>query len=190
MSAERTRLSAESRDVSRGNACCRAAGSSPFATWVALLDVPESNDKRRRISELERLRKGVFRCSSKGMVAALRRLAAIEALGAGRLEVSTVPPRRLLTLATHGMSGKATLLRRLPREHKLAAAVKVLLALEELDPNTGLAAVWELIENEVPKHELRAAVAVIDELVPPTDAELDGQRMEELAGRLATVRPF
>jgi hypothetical protein len=34
------------------------------------------------------------------------------------------------------------------------------------------------------------AVAAIDELVPPTDAELDGQRMEELAGRLATVRPF
>jgi hypothetical protein len=42
----------------------------------------------------------------------------------------------------------------------------------------------------VPRHELRAAVAAIDELVPPTDAELDGQRMEELAGRLATVRPF
>ena len=157
-----------------------------------------------------------------------------------------MPPRRLLALATHGMSGKATLLRRLPLEHKLAvlvatvvalsaraaddvlelfdtlmttellskaeresaneklrryprvsrnagklaAAVKVLLALEELDPDAGLAAVWELIEHEVPKHELRAAVAAIDELVPPTDAELDGQRMEELAGRLATVRPF
>lgn len=42
----------------------------------------------------------------------------------------------------------------------------------------------------MPKHELRAAVAAIDELVPPADAELDGQRMEEPAGRLATVRPF
>jgi TnpA family transposase len=213
---------------------------------MTLLDVPVGNDKRRRVSELERLRKGVFRSSSKGMLAALRRLADIEALGAARLDVSAVPPRRLLALATHGASGKATLLRRLPREHKiavlvatvvalsaravddvlelfdtlmttellskaeresaneklrryprvsrnagkLAAAVKMLLALEELDPNTGLAAVWELIENEVPKHELRAAVAVIEELVPPTDAELDGQRMEELAGRLATVRPF
>jgi hypothetical protein len=84
-------------------------------------------------------------------------------------------------------------LRRYPRVSRNAgklAAVKLLLALEELDPNTGLAAVWELIEYEVPKHELRAAVAVIEELVPPTDAELDGQRMEELAGRLATVRPF
>jgi hypothetical protein len=82
-------------------------------------------------------------------------------------------------------------LRRYPRVScnagKLAAAVKLLLA---LDLDAGLAAVWELIENEVPKHELRAAVAAIDELGPPTDAELDGQRMEELAGRLATVRPF
>jgi len=40
---------------------------------VALLEVPEGSDKRRRVSELERLRKGVFRSSSKGMVAALRR---------------------------------------------------------------------------------------------------------------------
>ena len=82
-------------------------------------------------------------------------------------------------------------LRRYPRVScnagKLAAAVKLLLA---LDLDAGLAAVWELIENEVPKQELRAAVAAIDELGPPTDAELDGQRMEELAGRLATVRPF
>lgn len=216
------------------------------AALLALLDVPESKDKRRRVSELERLRRGVFRSSSKGMVAALRRLADIEALGAAGMDVSEVPPRRLLALATHGMSGKATMLRRLLPEHKLAvlvatvvalsaraaddvlelfdtlmttellskaeresaneklrrypkvsrntgklaAAVKVLFALEELDPDAGLAAVWELIENEVPKHELRAAVAVIDELVPPTDAELDGQRMAELAGRLATVRPF
>ena len=33
-------------------------------------------------------------------------------------------------------------------------------------------------------------MAVIDELVPAGDAELNGQRLEELAGRLATVRPF
>lgn len=78
--------------------------------------MPEGKDKRRRVSELERLRRGVFRSSSKGMVAALRRLGDIEALGAARLDVSAVPPRRLLALATHGMSGKATLLRRLPLE--------------------------------------------------------------------------
>ncbi|WP_280457700.1 hypothetical protein, partial [Nocardia carnea] len=34
------------------------------------------------------------------------------------------------------------------------------------------------------------ALVQLDELVPPGDAELDGQRAEELAGRFATVRPF
>jgi hypothetical protein len=62
-------------------------------------------------------------------------------------------------------------LRRYPRVSrnagKLAAAVKVLLALEELDPDAGLAAAWELIENEVPKHELRAqGYPVLAEDVP------------------------
>jgi hypothetical protein len=42
---------------------------------------------------------------------------------------------------------------------KLAAAMKVLLALEELDPDVGLAVVWDLIENEVPKHERTCAGA-------------------------------
>lgn len=195
---------------------------------------------------MERLRRGVFRSSSKGMLAALRRLADIEALGVASLDLSALPPRRVIGLATHGLAGKTTSLRRMSREHrlavlvatisvlrsratddvlelfdllmttellskaeressneklrryprvarnagKLAAAVKVLLALDELDPDTGLGVVWDLIENQHTKNELRAAVATIDELVPPTDAELTGQRMEELAGRFATVRPF
>jgi hypothetical protein len=49
---------------------------------------------------------------------------------------------------------------------------------------------WDHIENSVTKSELRAAVAVIDELIPVDDAELNGQRLEELSGRLATVRIF
>jgi hypothetical protein len=54
------------------------------------LDVP--TEGKRWVSELERLRKGVFRSSSKDMVAELRRLADIEGLGAARLDISAVPP--------------------------------------------------------------------------------------------------
>jgi hypothetical protein len=60
----------------------------------------------------------------------------------------------------------------------------------EIDQGIELGVVWDLIEAKVTGTVLRSAVAVIDELVPPGDAELDGQRAEELAGRFATVRPF
>ena len=219
------------------------AGTS--SALLSLLDVPE--DGKRRVSELERLRKGVFRPSSKGMVAALDRLADLIALGGQDLDVSMVPPRRVIGLATYGLSSKAPLLRRLdPREYrlavmvatvkvltgratddvlelfdllmvadlmskaeresrdeklrryprvsryagKLASAVKVLLEMTEAKPGLSLDMMWGLIENTATKSELRAAVAVIDDLVPVDDAELNGQRLQELAGRLATVRVF
>lgn len=212
---------------------------------LPLLDAPGVG--KRRVSELERLRKGVFRPSSKGMVAALDRLADLIALGGQALDVSMVPQRRVIGLATYGLSSKAPQLRRLePREYrlavlvatvkvlsgratddvlelfdllmvtdlmskaeresrdeklrryprvsryagKLAAAVKVLLEMTEVKPDLSLDMMWDLIENTATKSELRAAVAVIDELVPVDDAELNGQRLEELAGRLATVRVF
>ncbi|ASF12188.1 hypothetical protein NBRGN_031_00510 [Nocardia brasiliensis NBRC 14402] len=46
------------------------------------------------------------------------------------------------------------------------------------------------VEEKVSGAELRSAVAIITELVPLGDTELDGQRTEELAGRFTTVRPF
>ncbi|MGW3281076.1 hypothetical protein [Nocardia rhamnosiphila] len=73
---------------------------------------------------------------------------------------------------------------------KLAEAARVLLEMVEIDQGIELGVVWDLIEAKVTGTVLRSAVAVIDELVPPGDAELDGQRAEELAGRFATVRPF
>ena len=68
--------------------------------------------------------------------------------------------------------------------------MKVLLEMTEVKPDLSLEVMWDHIENSVTKSELRAAVAVIDELVPVDDAELNGQRLEELSGRLATVRIF
>jgi len=210
----------------------------------SMLEVPETG--RQRFSELDRLRTGVFKPSSKGMVAALSRVADLTALTGADIDVSSVPPRRLLALAQHGLAGKAAQLRRMGREHrlavlvatatalsaraaddvlelfdllmvtdlvaraereskdeklrryprvsrntgKLADAVRVLLEMVEVNDDVGLGVVWDMIEKRVTGSELRSAVAVIDELVPASDAELDGQRAQELAGRLATVRPF
>jgi len=73
---------------------------------LRLLDAPDAG--KQRGNELDRLRKGLFRTSSKGMVAALNRVADLVAVGAGSLDVSAVPPRRLLGLAAHGIAGKTT----------------------------------------------------------------------------------
>jgi hypothetical protein len=85
-------------------------------------------------------------------------------------------------------------LRRYPRDTrnagKLARAVRVLLEMSETEPKLSLELAWDLIESTVSKAELRAAVAAIDELVPQADPEFDEQRLEELAGRFATVRMF
>ncbi|MFI9533653.1 hypothetical protein ACIG56_10430 [Nocardia fusca] len=85
-------------------------------------------------------------------------------------------------------------LRRYPRvtrnANKLAKAVKALLEMAEVNPWLSMSLVWDLVENTVTRAELRAAVAAIDELVPASDTDLDGQRLEELAGRLNTVRMF
>ncbi|MDJ0363002.1 hypothetical protein QMK32_22535 [Rhodococcus sp. H29-C3] len=96
-----------------------AAGSA--SALLALLDAPEGT---RRVSELERLRRGVFRTSSKGMLDALERLSGLIGLGGQSLDVSMVPQRRVIALATYGLSSKAPTLRRIePRRNRLAVLV-------------------------------------------------------------------
>ncbi|MFE6922416.1 DUF4158 domain-containing protein [Nocardia sp. NPDC057663] len=220
------------------------ASPSAVSALMRLLEVPP--DSKARVSELERLRKSAFRTSSRGILKALDRLRDVEAIGVGEVDLSMIPPRRLTGLATYGLSGKASALRRLePRTQriavlaatatamraravddvlevfdllmttqllakaerqskdekvrryprvsrnagKLAAAVRVLLEMVEVDQNVELGVVVDLIEQTVTRSELRHAVAAIDELVPAGDSELDGQRLTELAGRLSTVRP-
>lgn len=241
------KLVAAGREAAEKRLWTQLAGqlsSDRAGSLLSMLEVPDTG--KQRFSELDRLRRGVFRPSSKGMVAALNRVADLTALTGQRIDVASVPPRRLLGLAQHGLAGKAAQLRRMTREHrlavlvatvtalsaraaddvlelfdllmvtdlvsraereskdeklrryprvsrnagKLADAVRVLLEMVDIDEDIGLGVVWDMIEAKVTGNELRTAVAVIDELVPAADAELDGQRAEELAGRLATVRPF
>jgi hypothetical protein len=105
----------------------RLSGSSK-AELRGLLSPPV--DGKQRVTELERLRRGVFRPTSKGMVAAVGRLSDLIGIGVD-LDVSEVSPRRLVGLATYGLSSKAPQLRRLePPEYRLAvlvATVKVLI---------------------------------------------------------------
>ncbi|MFQ6329849.1 Tn3 family transposase [Nocardia sp. CWNU-33] len=241
------KLVAAGRESAEQRLWAQLAGQVPASSagvLLGLLEVPAGT--KQRSSELDRLRKGVFRASSRGMLAALERVGDLAVAGSAGVDVSAVPPRRLLGLAQHGLSGKATGLRRMTREHRLAVlvatvsvlgaraaddvlelfdllmttellskaereskdeklrryprvsrnagrlaeAVRVLLEMVEIDQGIELSIVWDLIEQKVTGTELRSAVAAIEELVPAGDAELDGQRMEELAGRFATVRPF
>ncbi|NKY53917.1 Tn3 family transposase [Nocardia vermiculata] len=213
---------------------------------LGLLDTREEG--RRKVVELERLRKGVFTPSVTGMKHALARVRDLNAVVPESVDIAAVPPRRLIALAAHGITGKTSHLRRMKSQRerllallcataftlrakavddvlelfdllmvtdlmakaerqskdeklrryprvtrnagKLARAVRVLLEMSETEPELSLALVWDLIENTVSKAELRAALAAIDELVPQADPEFDEQRLEELAGRFATVRSF
>ncbi|WP_280486413.1 Tn3 family transposase [Nocardia cyriacigeorgica] len=213
---------------------------------LGLLETREEG--RRKVVELERLRRGAFTPSTTGMKHALARARDLYAVVPASVDITEVPPRRLIALAAHGITGKTSHLRRLKSQRerllalltataftlrakavddvlelfdllmvtdlmakaerqskdeklrryprvtrnagKLARAVRVLLEMSEADPQLSLELVWDLIENTVSKSELRAALAAIDELVPQADPEFDEQRLEELAGRFATVRSF
>ncbi|MEV0108450.1 DUF4158 domain-containing protein [Nocardia sp. NPDC050799] len=73
---------------------------------LGLLDTRE--DGRKKIVELERLRKGAFMSSSKGLVKALARVRDLGAIIPVSVDVSQVPPRRLIALAAHGITGKTS----------------------------------------------------------------------------------
>ena len=64
------------------------------------------------------------------MVVALERIAELAGLGFGSLDLSGVPPRRVVELARWGMAGKAPALRRHPRGRRLATLLATVVYLE------------------------------------------------------------
>jgi hypothetical protein len=76
---------------------------------------------------------------------------------------------------------------------RLAVAAEALLDAEEWgsEEEVSVAAVWEAIEAVVSRAEVRAAVATVNEMVPPPDAEAEADDWRaELVGRFATVSGF
>lgn len=83
-----------------------------------------------RVSDLARLRTGPTSISGKSMVVALERVAELAGLGFGSLDLSGVPPRRVVELARWGMAGKAPALRRHPSGRRLATLLATVVYLE------------------------------------------------------------
>ncbi len=76
-----------------------------------------------RVSALERLRHGPRTATGVGMVKALERVTELDALEMDTVDVSGVPPRRVVELARYGLAAKAPALRRHPYDRKLATLV-------------------------------------------------------------------
>jgi TnpA family transposase len=72
---------------------------------------------------------------------------------------------------------------------RLKTAVEVLLEAEEWGADVTLAVIWDAIENVVSRAELRAAVANINEVVPP-GADPNGEWRSALLARYPFVRKF
>ena len=94
---------------------------------LGLLTVPAAE----RTSGLERLRRGPASVTATGMLGALARLAEIQALGVGDVDLTGVPPGRLAALSRHATAAKAqTVARMTPdwRDATLLAAARHLQA--------------------------------------------------------------
>lgn len=117
-----TRLVASTRDRTTERLWETLAGLVEPAQAARLDEILEI-EAGARVSALERLRKGPRRVSSQQMRFALDCASEVEALGFVGFDTSAVPPRRVLELARYGLSGKATHLRRHPRNRRLATLV-------------------------------------------------------------------
>ena len=68
--------------------------------------------------------------------------------------------------------------------------MELLFEVTEYGEEITLERLWEGIEAMISRRELRDAVGVVTEMVPPPDADDDGQMRALLAARIATVSGF
>jgi TnpA family transposase len=104
--------------------------------WLTLAQAPGPEVRDRleallipeapsRPTPLEQLRRAPSRVSVPALVGALRRLERIRALGAGTLDLASVPPGRLRTLARYGAAARAQTLARMPDGRRMATLLAV-----------------------------------------------------------------
>jgi len=94
----------------------RVSDAAQHARLEALLVVPDG----ARQTPLDRLRQAPTRVSATALVAALRRLAEVRALGVGALDLAAAPPGRVRALARQAAAGKAQTIARMPPERRVA----------------------------------------------------------------------
>ncbi len=92
----------------------------------ALLVVPEGG----RQSHLDRLRRTPTRVSGPSLIAALRRLEEIRALGVAELDLSRIPAGRLKALARHAATSWAAVIARMPSDRRVATVLAFARVLE------------------------------------------------------------
>ena len=95
------------------------ASPEPRTRLDALLVVPQG----RRRSELDRLRRPPFTPSIGGLIQALQRLGEVRALGAGELDLSKLPVRRVARLARYAGDAWVTQLADLAADRRTATLI-------------------------------------------------------------------
>lgn len=152
------------------------------------------------VSDLERWRKGPpRRASGPSMVKALDQVAEIMGLELASMSVDDTLKLLDLLMSTELLNKASTAAdKEKVRKHpkltrataRLAVAAEALLDAEEWgsEEEISVAEVWEAIEAVVSRAEVRAAVATVNEMAPPPDAEAEADDWRaELVGRFATV---
>lgn len=119
-----------------------------------LLVVPEG----ARVSELERLRVGPTRLSAAEMTRSLARLAAVQDLGVGSLDLTVVPAGRLAALARYGMAAPAGALRQMTVTRRTATLLATLQRLETQAGDEVLDVFELLYANKIEAKAQRASV--------------------------------
>jgi len=119
-----------------------------------LLVVPEG----ARVSELERLRVGPTKLSAAEMTRSLARLAAVQDLGVGGLDLTVVPAGRLAALARYGMAAPAGALRQMTVTRRTATLLATLQRLETQAGDEVLDVFELLYANKIEAKAERASV--------------------------------
>ncbi len=109
--------------------------------WKTLAAIPNQEQRHRleallqspagtRQSTLDRLRRAPVRVSAPSLIGALRRWKAIRDVGVGDLNVTSVPPTKLRTLARYAAKAWVGNLARMPDDRRVATLLALVKALE------------------------------------------------------------
>ncbi len=123
------RLVAQTRDRAATRLWRRLA-ALPSPAQRANLERLLIAEETGRQTPLDHLRHGPLHANSLTLVAALKRLETVRALGVGRLDVADLPPGRLRVLARHATTSRAQALERLAPDRRVATLLAFAWALE------------------------------------------------------------